>query len=115
MHTSVVTTDGAVLAATRGRYWATAERPGAMSPDRLAFTWFAGDEADCAQRDFVVLVDAAWKAVQRVTSPHVEIAEGTPFRRYRIGPAAKVGARSPGPPSARPRVTPEDPPGPPRP
>ncbi|MGI5151738.1 hypothetical protein ACQEVC_36160 [Plantactinospora sp. CA-294935] len=63
-----------------------------MPPGRLAFTWFAEDEADCAQRDFVVLVDAAWKAVQTVTSPHIETAEGTPFRRYRIGPAAKARA-----------------------
>ncbi|MDW5328329.1 hypothetical protein [Plantactinospora sp. KLBMP9567] len=92
LHTSVVTTDEAVLAATGGRYRATAERPESMSPGRLAFKWFPEDEADCVQRDFVVLVDAAWKALQAVTSPHVETAEGRPLRRYRIGPAAKAWA-----------------------
>ncbi|MEO3927852.1 hypothetical protein ABGB07_28875 [Micromonosporaceae bacterium B7E4] len=57
----------------------------------MAFTWFAEDEANCVQRDYVVPVDAAWTAVQTVTSPHVETVEGTPLRRYRIGPAAKRG------------------------
>ncbi|MGI5153000.1 hypothetical protein ACQEVC_42570 [Plantactinospora sp. CA-294935] len=92
LHTSVVTTDEAVLAATGGRYRATAERPEAMSPGRLAFKWFPEGEADCVQRDFVVLVDAAWKALQAVTSPHVDTVEGRPLRRYRIGPAAKAWA-----------------------
>ncbi|GAB4102714.1 hypothetical protein GCM10028790_17320 [Micromonospora taraxaci] len=90
LHTSVVTTDEAVLTATGGRYRATAERPEAMSPGRLAFKWFPGDEADCVQRDFVVLVDAAWKALQAVTSPHVETVEGRHLRRYRVGSAAKA-------------------------
>lgn len=63
-----------------------------MSPGRLAFKWFSEDEADCVQRDFVVLVKAAWKALQAVTSPHVETAEGRPLRRYRVGPAAKAWA-----------------------
>jgi len=92
LHTSVVTTDESVLAATGGRYRATAERPEAMSPGRLAFKWFPEDEADCVRRDFAVLVDAAWKALQAVTSPHVDTAEGRPLRRYRIGPAAKAWA-----------------------
>lgn len=92
LHTSVVTTDEAVLAATGGRYRTTAERPEAMSPGRLAFKWFPEDEADCVRRDFVVLAGVAWKALQVVTSPHVETAAGKPLRRYRVGPAAKAWA-----------------------
>jgi hypothetical protein len=92
LHTTVVTTDEAVLAATGGRYRATAERPEAMSPGRLAFKWFPEDEADCVQRDFAVLVSVAWKALYVVTSPHIETTAGKPVRRYRIGAAAKVWA-----------------------
>ena len=92
--TTVVTTDEAVLAATGGRFRATAERPEAMSPGRLAFKWFPEDQADCVQRDFAVLTSLAWKAQQAVTSPHIETATGKPGRRYRIGPAAEAWALS---------------------
>ncbi|MEU8004235.1 hypothetical protein AB0B66_24030 [Catellatospora sp. NPDC049111] len=92
VYTSVVTTDEAVLAATGGRFRATAERPEGLSPGRLAFKWFPEDEADCVRRDFVALADAAWKALQAVTSPHVESATGKPLRRYRIGETAKAWA-----------------------
>ncbi len=91
LHTSVVTTDEAVLAATGGRYRATAERPEAMPPGRLAFTWFPDDEADCVRRDFVVLAGVAWKALQAVTSPHVETAAGSPLRRYGLGRQRRHG------------------------
>ncbi|WP_159104550.1 hypothetical protein [Plantactinospora sp. BB1] len=57
-----MTTNEAVLAATGGRYRATAQRSEAMSPGRLAFTWFPEDEADCVQRDFVVLVNPGTRA-----------------------------------------------------
>jgi hypothetical protein len=92
LHTTVVTTDEAVLAATGGRYRATPERPESMSPGRLAFKWFPENEADCVQRDFAVLAGLAWKALQAVTSPHIETTVGKPVRRYRIGPAAKAWA-----------------------
>lgn len=92
LQTTVVTTDEAVLAATGGRYRATPQRPEALSPGRLAFTWFPEDQADCVRRDFVVLAGLAWKALQTVTSPHVETASGKPLRRYRIGAAAKAWA-----------------------
>lgn len=90
LHTGVVTTDEAVLAATGGRFRATPERPEAMSPGRLAFTWFPADEADCIRRDFAILANVAWRALQAVTVPHVQTVEGKPLRRYRIGAAAKV-------------------------
>jgi hypothetical protein len=91
----VVTTDEAVLAATGGRFRATAERPEAMSSGRLAFKWFPEDGADCVRRDFPVLASLAWKALQAVTSPHVEIAAtGKLARRYRIGAAAEAWALS---------------------
>ncbi|MGR6317885.1 hypothetical protein Q2K19_03440 [Micromonospora soli] len=51
LRTSAATTDEAMLAATGGRCRATAERPEAMSPGRLAFKWFPDDEADCVRRD----------------------------------------------------------------
>ncbi|MGC4864730.1 hypothetical protein ACLQ3B_04745 [Micromonospora sp. DT53] len=89
LRTSVVTTDEAVLAFTGGRYRATAERPEAMSPGRLAFKWFPEDEADCVRRDFVLLAGMAWKALQAVTSPHIDTVAGRPLRRYRVGVAAK--------------------------
>lgn len=94
LSTVVVTTDEAVLAATGGRHRATAERPEAMSPGRLAFKWFPEDEADCVQRDFAILADVAWKAMQAVTAPHVQTAAGKPARRYRIGLAAEAWALS---------------------
>jgi hypothetical protein len=87
----VVTADEAVLAATGGRFRATPERPEELSPGRLAFKWFPEGEADCVRRDFPVLASLAWKALQAVTSPHVEIAAtGKLARRYRIGPAAEA-------------------------
>ena len=92
--TTVVTTDEAVLAATAGRFRATAERPEAMSPGRLAFTWFPEDQDECVQRDFAVLTSLAWKAQQAVTSPHIETAAGKLTRRYRIGSAAESWALS---------------------
>ncbi|MGC4864781.1 hypothetical protein ACLQ3B_05005 [Micromonospora sp. DT53] len=92
LHTSVVTADEAVLAATGGHYRATTERPEAMSPGRLAFKWFPDDEAGRVRRDFLVLADLAWKALQAVTSPHVETEAGKPLRRYRVGAAAKAWA-----------------------
>lgn len=90
LRTGVVTTDESVLAATDGRYRATAERPETMSPGRLAFRWYPLEEADCIQRDFPALASAAWKALCSVTSPHIETAAGQPVRRYRIGAAAKA-------------------------
>jgi hypothetical protein len=91
----VVTADEAVLAATGGRFRATADRPEKLSSGRLAFQWFPEDEADCVRRDFPVLASLAWKALQAATSPHVEIAAtGELARRYRIGPAAEAWALS---------------------
>ncbi len=42
--------------------------------------------------DFAVLTGLAWKALQAVTSPHVETATGKLARRYRIGSAAEAWA-----------------------
>ncbi|WP_426512974.1 hypothetical protein ACPPVO_21395 [Dactylosporangium sp. McL0621] len=92
LHTTVVTTDEAVLTDTGGRYRATTERPESMAPGRLAFKWFPEDEADCVRRDFAAMASTAWKALRAVTSPHIETFEGKPLRRYRIGPAAKAWA-----------------------
>jgi hypothetical protein len=94
LSTTAVTTDEAVLAATGGRSRASAERPEAMSPGRLAFKWFPDDQAECVQRDFAVLTRLAWKAQQAVTSPHIETATGKLARRYRIGSAAESWALS---------------------
>ena len=91
----VVTADEAVLAATGGRFRATADRPEELSSGRLAFQWFPEDEADCVRKDFPVLASLAWKALQAATSPHVEIAAtGELARRYRMGPAAEAWALS---------------------
>ena len=92
--TTVVTTDEAVLVAVDGRFRATVDRPEAMSPGRLAFKWFPEDQHDCVRRDFAILADLAWKALQAVTSPHVATAVGKPGRRYRIGSAAEEWALS---------------------
>jgi hypothetical protein len=94
LSTTVVTTDQAVLAATGGRYPATADLPEAMSPGRVAFQWFPEDETDSVRRDFPVLASLAWKALQAVTLPHVQTAMGKLSRRYRIGQAAEVWALS---------------------
>src|SRR4051794_18794587 len=53
---------------------------------------FPDDQADCVRRDFPELADLAWKALQKVTSPHVTTVDGKPMRRYRVGPAAKAWA-----------------------
>lgn len=92
LHTTVVTTDEAVLAITGGRFRATIQRPEAISPGRLAFKWFPDSEAGRVQRDFPILANAAWKALQAVTSPHIETDAGKPLPRYRIGTAAKAWA-----------------------
>ncbi|MFC7245631.1 hypothetical protein ACFQO7_24420 [Catellatospora aurea] len=92
LRTSVVTTDDTVLAATGGWYRATPERPEALSPGRLAFKWFPGEEPDCVRRDFAILAGQAWKALQKVTSPHIETETGKPLRRYRVGAVAKAWA-----------------------
>jgi hypothetical protein len=94
LRTMVVTTDETVLAATGDRHRATAERPEAMSPGRLAFKWFPEDQTDCVQQDFAALTSLAWRALQAVTSPHVETAAGKLARRYRIGSAAEAWALS---------------------
>jgi hypothetical protein len=94
LRTMVVTTDETVLAATGGRYQATAERAEEMSPGRLAFKWFPEEQDDCVRRDFAVLAGLAWKALQAVTSPHVATATGKLARRYRIGSAAEAWALS---------------------
>lgn len=54
------------------------------------------------RRDFAVLTGLAWKALQAVTSPHVETATGKSARRYRIGSAAEAWAPS------RPGLAPHD-------
>lgn len=90
LRTIVRTTDAAVLAATSGRYGATAEDPEEMSPGRLAFKWFPEEEHDCVQRDFTVLAGLAWKALQAVTSPHVKATTGRLGRSYRIGSSAEA-------------------------
>lgn len=46
LRTIVVTADEDVLAAVGGGIRATADQPDAMSPGRLAFTWFPADETD---------------------------------------------------------------------
>jgi hypothetical protein len=92
LRTVVVTTDEIVLAATGGRVRAVADEPESMSPGRLAFQWFPDDETDSVRRDFPVLTSLAWKALQAVTSPHVETATGKLTRRYRIGSAAEAWA-----------------------
>jgi hypothetical protein len=94
LHTIVVTADEDVLSATGGRIRATAEQPEAMSPGRLAFAWLPEDETGRVRRDFAVLTGLAWKALQAVTSPHVETATGKPARRYRIGSAAEAWSLS---------------------
>jgi hypothetical protein len=90
LHTSVFTTDEALLAATGDRYRPLGGGGEKMEPGRLAFKWFPDDEADCVRRDFVALADSAWKALQKVTSPQVTTVDGKPLRRYRVGPAAKA-------------------------
>jgi hypothetical protein len=94
LRTAVRTNDEEVLAATGGRFRPMPGQGEEMRPGRLAFKWFPDDEPDCVRRDFVVLANAAWKALQTVTSPHLNTREGTPARRYRIGPAAKAWALS---------------------
>ncbi|MEV6299567.1 hypothetical protein AB0M02_09200 [Actinoplanes sp. NPDC051861] len=92
LHTSVFTGDEDLLAATGGRYRPLGGEGEKMEPGRLAFKWFPEDQADCVRRDFVTLADLAWKALQKVTSPHVTTVDGKPLRRYRVGPAAKAWA-----------------------
>jgi hypothetical protein len=92
LRTVVVTTDETVLAAAGGPFRATAGQPESMSPGRLAFKWFPQYETDGVRRDFPGLASLAWKALEAVTSPHVETAAGKPARRYRIGPAAEAWA-----------------------
>lgn len=92
LHTSVWTTDNDVLTFTGGRYRPAEGRPEEMMPGRLAFKWFPDDEPECVRRDFAVLGGLAWKALQAVTSPHLDTITGKPARRYRIGPAAKAWA-----------------------
>ncbi|MCW2639332.1 MAG: hypothetical protein JWP76_1638 [Dactylosporangium sp.] len=94
LHTSIWTTDNDVLASTGGRYRPAEGRPEEMTPGRLAFKWFPDDEAECVRSDFAVLTGLAWKALQVVTSPHLETTSGKPARRYRIGRAAKAWALS---------------------
>lgn len=85
LRTIVRTTDETMLANTGGRFRVMAEGPEEMEPGRLAFKWFPQEQADCVQRDFTDLARLAWKAMQAVTSPHVEMATGKLGRRYRIG------------------------------
>lgn len=92
LRTSVWTRDDDVLASTGGRYRPLSGEPERMEPGRLAFKWFPDDQADCVRRDFAALADLAWKALQKVTSPHVTTVGGKPMRRYRLGPAAKAWA-----------------------
>jgi hypothetical protein len=92
LHTRVWTTDNEVLEATGGRWRPADGEPERMEPGRLAFKWFPHDQTDCVLRDFPSLVDFAWKALQKVTSPHVTTVHGKPLRRYRVGPAAKAWA-----------------------
>lgn len=89
---TVVTTDETLLAAAGRRFLPAADRPEAMSPGRLAFRWFPQEQTECVRRDFAILADLAWKALQAVTSPHVQTATGNLARRYRIGPAAEAWA-----------------------
>jgi hypothetical protein len=93
LHTSVWTRDADVLAATGGRYRPVGVQPEEMTPGRLAFKWFPDDEADCVRMDFAELAALAWKALNRVTSPHLMTAASKPVRNWRIGPAAKAWAR----------------------
>jgi hypothetical protein len=90
LNTIVKTTDETVLAATGGRFRVTADEPEEMEPGRLAFQWFPQEQADCVQRDFAVLAGLAWKALQAVTSPHVETATGKLGRSYRVGLTAEA-------------------------
>ena len=92
LHSTVRTTDEALLTATGGRYRVTTGEPEEMEPGRLAFKWFPQEQADCVQRDFAVLAVLAWKALQAATSPHVETATGRLGRSYRIGQAAEAWA-----------------------
>ncbi|GAB7039625.1 hypothetical protein JCM9533A_34750 [Catenuloplanes niger JCM 9533] len=62
----------------------------AMRPGRLAWTWFPDEHADPVRRDFTTLADAAWTALQAVTSPDVATTDGRAGRGYRIGPAARA-------------------------
>ncbi|GAB7046033.1 hypothetical protein [Catenuloplanes indicus] len=66
----------------------TAGGSASMRPGRLAWTWFPDDHADPVRREFATLADAAWTALQAVTSPHVATVDGRNARGYRIGPAA---------------------------
>lgn len=92
LHTRVWTTDDEVLEATGDRWRPADGQPERMEPGRLAFKWFPDDQADCVRRDFPELADVAWKALQKVTAPHVTTVDGKPMRRYRVGPAAKAWA-----------------------
>ena len=92
LHTSVWTRDADVLESTGGRYRAVDGQPERTEPGRLAFKWFPDDHADCVRRDFAALADLAWKALLKVTSPHITTVDGKPLRRYRVGPAAKAWA-----------------------
>lgn len=87
--TSVKTRSGDSLGEGRSSYRTLGAEPETMSPGRLAFKWFPEDEPDCVQRDFPELAGLAWKALQRVTAPHLESVQGKPLRGYRIGAAAK--------------------------
>jgi hypothetical protein len=90
LHTRIWTRDDEVLEATGGRWRPADGQPERMEPGRLAFQWFPDDQADCMRRDFPALADLAWKALQKVTSPHVTTVDGKLVRRYRVGPAAKA-------------------------
>jgi hypothetical protein len=92
LDTMVWTVDDDILTATGGRFRPREGRPEEMMPGRLAFKWFPDDEPECVRRDFAVLGGMAWKALQAVTSPHLDTLTGKPARRYRIGPAAKAWA-----------------------
>ncbi|XVU21492.1 hypothetical protein ACQPZJ_29990 [Actinoplanes sp. CA-054009] len=92
LRTNVWTWDNAAVLTDDAALEAAGGRPGRMEPGRLAFKWFPDEQADCVRRDFPALVDLAWKALQKVTSPHITTVDGKPLRRYRIGPAAKAWA-----------------------
>lgn len=72
----------------------TAGGAASMRPGRLAWTWFPDDHADPVRHDFATLADAAWAALQAVTSPHVATADGRTGRGYRIGAAATAWIRA---------------------
>ncbi len=93
-HTRVWMTADGIGPLTGKRYRPKEGEKEEMQPGRLAYKWFPETEFDCIQKDFPDLAALAWKALQKVTSPHIENMAGKPLRSYRIGPAAKAWLRA---------------------